>query len=120
MVNYGNGKIYRIIDNITNDIYIGSTCVGLSQRLANHRRVFECWKRSGEKFTSSFPILERGDYQIVLIEEYPCATREQLCSRERYWIEQYPECINKIRRPITTVEEKQEQNRKWCRQNGVP
>ena len=37
MVNYKYGKIYKITDNTTNKIYIGSTCkYYLSQRLAWH------------------------------------------------------------------------------------
>ena len=36
MVNYTNGKIYKIICLTTNDIYIGSTTKPLSTRLANH------------------------------------------------------------------------------------
>ena len=37
MVNYKYGKIYKITDNTTNKIYIGSTCkYYLSQRLSTH------------------------------------------------------------------------------------
>ena len=71
MVNYQKGKIYRIVCNITGEQYIGSTCVGLSQRLAKHNSDFNGWKKGSGKIVSSYPILERGDYQIVLIEAYP-------------------------------------------------
>lgn len=38
VVNYSKGKIYKIINNITDDIYIGSTVNSLSQRLSLHRQ----------------------------------------------------------------------------------
>ena len=37
MVNYANGKIYKIISDNDDRIYIGSTCEGLSRRMTHHR-----------------------------------------------------------------------------------
>lgn len=38
MVNYQLGKIYKIVDNVTGKIYIGSTCEPtLARRLVKHR-----------------------------------------------------------------------------------
>ena len=36
MVNYSNGKIYKIVSNNTDKIYIGSTTVKLAVRKARH------------------------------------------------------------------------------------
>ena len=42
MNKYQNAKIYKIVCNITNKIYIGSTCEPkLSRRLAGHRSQFK-------------------------------------------------------------------------------
>ena len=109
MVNYQDSKIYRIVCNITNKTYIGSTTTSLCQRLAKHRHSFAFWKRGDKNsFTSSFEILENEDFDIVLIEEYPCETKEQLHFRERYFIEN-SECVNRVTRPITTEEERKNQ-----------
>ena len=35
---YSQGKIYCIRNTISDEIYIGSTCQSLSQRMAQHRR----------------------------------------------------------------------------------
>jgi hypothetical protein len=97
MVNYNNGKIYKIVCNITGEIYIGSTCEPtLARRLAKHRDCYNCWKR-GKKSSNvkSFQIIERGDYSIVLIENINCETKEQLLRRERFHIESNT-CINKF------------------------
>ena len=49
-------------------------------------------------------IILRGDYAIVLIENYPCNNKEELHRRERYHIESN-ECINK-RIPTRTPKER--------------
>ena len=41
MVNYANGKIYKIIDNTNNNIYYGSTCQKLKERKAQHIRGYK-------------------------------------------------------------------------------
>ena len=37
MPDYQNGKIYKILNNIDGDIYVGSTINALSHRMAQHR-----------------------------------------------------------------------------------
>ena len=45
MVNYNNGKIYKIENNIDDMIYIGSTTKQyLSQRMDKHRSSYKRWK----------------------------------------------------------------------------
>mmetsp|Transcript_32665 Transcript_32665/g.38319 ORF Transcript_32665/g.38319 Transcript_32665/m.38319 type:complete len:103 (+) Transcript_32665:95-403(+) len=41
MVNYKNGKIYKIVCNETNEIYIGSTTQTLTDRLCQHVSKFK-------------------------------------------------------------------------------
>ena len=52
---------------------------------------------------------EKGNYDIVLIEEYPCQNKDQLHSRERFYIESI-KCVNKII-PTRTVKEYNELNK---------
>jgi hypothetical protein len=92
MTNYANGKIYKIVCNETGEQYIGSTTQTLGRRLSVHI----CYaKKNGTRQCRSKDIIDRGKYDIVLIEDYPCDTREQLLSRERHFIETLP-CVNKI------------------------
>ena len=37
MPDYQQGKIYKVLSTIDNEIYVGSTCEALSQRMARHR-----------------------------------------------------------------------------------
>jgi len=89
-VNYTNGKIYIIRSNHTENVYVGSTRVGLSQRMAQHRGDFK--RNTG---LSSGEVLKHGDAYIELIEAYPCNNREELCKREGEVMRATENCINK-------------------------
>jgi len=91
MVLYKNSKIYKIISNHTNKIYIGLTTEKLlSRRLAQHRKEY----LSGKYYPAN-QILQYGDYKIVLIELYPCNLKDELNSRYQYWINFYKDtCVN--------------------------
>lgn len=89
MVNYENGKIYRIVCNKSGKQYIGATTISLSARLSQHKKVFR-----STKCCLSRDVLEGGDYEIFLIEDFPCERKEQLLARERFHIETN-DCVNK-------------------------
>ncbi len=59
---------------------------------------------------TSFKILETGNYDIVLIENYSCDNKDQLlATRERYKIETL-DCVNKVI-PKRTGKEYEQDNR---------
>ena len=94
--NYRNGKIYRIVCNVTGLIYVGSTCQTLSQRLTKHRGYYkELLANPEKKVSTSVKVISGGDYDIVLLEKCPCDSKEELHKRERHYIESI-ECVNKI------------------------
>lgn len=106
---YSQGKIYKIVCNITGKKYIGSTTKKyLSKRLSQHKSDYNQWKKEKKGYISSFEIIEEGNYDIILIENYPCNDVNELFSREKYWIENIEGgCLNKVL-PIRSTEEKQE------------
>lgn len=89
---YENGKIYKIVSDQTTRIYIGSTCQKLCRRMANHRIDYKRYRNS-HKYTV-FKVLKYDDAKIVLIEDFPCGSKEQLFARERHYIESMV-CTNK-------------------------
>jgi len=97
MANYNNGKIYRIVCNKTGLCYVGSTTYDtLAQRLCAHKSAYKKWLTdTTKKKCSSVLVLENGDYDIVLIENINCESKDKLHQRERYWIENM-ECVNKV------------------------
>ena len=95
MPNYQLGKIYQIIDNTNSKIYIGSSCEPiLARRLAGHKVMYDRYVKGKGQYVSSFEVLKNENYSIILIESYPCNSKDELTSRERYYIE-LNECVNK-------------------------
>jgi hypothetical protein len=112
MERYSQSKIYRMVCNITGVQYIGSTCLPtLAKRLAYHRKHYKEFLNNTKNFITSFKILENNDYSIILIEEYPCETKEQLLARERFHIENNV-CVNK-NIPTRTLKEWKEDNKEY-------
>jgi hypothetical protein len=109
MPDYQNGKIYKIYCNITAETYYGSTCNTLTKRVSSHKCDFKYWKNGKKNYIKSFDIIERGDYTYSLVEHFPCDSKIDLHSRERYWIENN-NCVNKII-PRRTEKEYYEDNK---------
>jgi hypothetical protein len=96
MVNYSNGKIYKIESHLGDKIYIGSTTKQyLSQRMEKHR--YEYKFRNDRKCQyASFELFD--DYgaencKIVLLESYPCSSRDELTAKEAQYIKSI-KCVN--------------------------
>ena len=107
MVNYQLGKIYKIVCNETGEQYIGATCQKkLCTRLAQHVSSKKC---------ASKGIIERGNYEILLIESVPVDSKDQLHQRERFYIESI-ECVNK-QIPCRTETEKRNIKKEWRQEN---
>ena len=87
MPNYQNGKIYKLVSNISNDIYIGSTVNKLSHRLHEH-------KNKANKCVSKQLFANDAVIQIILIESCPCNNKMELMAREHHFITTLV-CINK-------------------------
>ena len=94
MPNYENSKIYKIYSPTLDKIYIGSTTETLPRRLQAHLSNYKSYLNNSHSYTTSFELLEAGDYKIELIELYPCNNRQQLCIREGELIRS-TECVNK-------------------------
>jgi len=102
--NYQNGKIYKIVSNQTDNIYIGSTIQPLSVRMGGHRSDF----KRNLKITST-EIMKYEDNQIILIKLFPCNCRGELEAEERKYIESLS-CVNKYI-PSRTKKEYQQTNK---------
>jgi hypothetical protein len=87
MPDYSKGQIYKLYSHDTNLIYVGSTIQELSSRKADHVRHYRTWKRTGEKYVSSYELFKRSKFvEILSLEEYPCNSVEQLKKKEGEWI----------------------------------
>ena len=98
MVNYNNGKIYKIeaINGKPEDIYIGSTTLLLCKRMAQHREGKCSSKILFEKYGVE-------NCKIILIENVNVNTKEELLQKEAFYIRSL-ECVNK-QIPLRTKKE---------------
>jgi hypothetical protein len=98
MPDYAQGKIYKIVSDQTDKVYIGSTTRTLAQRLAKHKDNYnQCSQgKHLSNNTTSFEILKHGDAKIILIELFPCKLKCELEAREYFYIQQEKNKVNKI------------------------
>ena len=96
---YSSGKIYKIESNVGDKIYIGSTVKKLlCDRMTGHRYDYKKWKNGDkQRIYKSFEMFDEyglENCKIVLIENFPCNSRDELTSREAHYIRNTT-CINR-------------------------
>jgi hypothetical protein len=88
MNKFDNAKIYKIIDNTSDLIYIGSTCKTLNQRLKKHEYDYKRYIDRKYHFVTSFKIIQHNNYRIEWIKLYPCNNKQELYIAEGIEIKQ--------------------------------
>ena len=105
MPNYKHGKIYKIVNDIDDFIYIGSTCLALNMRMIYHRK--RAKKNNNANLYKHMVKIGIYCFKIILIRNVSCNNKEELLREE--WIE-YNKCDKNVLlhqlRPIVTDEEK--------------
>ena len=85
-MDYKNGKIYKILNTVNSDCYIGSTCQKLSQRLAKHRSVMNSQNKRNRMLYEAMREIGADNFYIELVKECPCENVEQLRAMEGEYI----------------------------------
>ena len=102
-MDYKNGKIYKLQINDGN-FYIGSTRTDLRKRLYEHKSrsknepEIKLYKHIGENWEN---------VKIILIENFPCNSRQELLKKEDEYIQKELKnelCLNSHRASITKKE----------------
>ena len=96
MVNYQNGKIYKLVNAVDEKIYVGSPSNTLRQRKDGHKRSA---KRERDKNTKVYQHLNSvgwDNVEIILIESFPCNSKDELHKKERYYIDLLKPELNKV------------------------
>ena len=84
MPDYSKGKIYKILNSIDDEIYVGSTIKTLGQRMAYHRASVK--KQPHCKAYQHMIELGIEHFYIELIENCPCNDVYELRAREGHFI----------------------------------
>ena len=117
MCDYSNGKIYKIWSPNHSLVYYGSTVKTLADRMSVHRAT--------SNSTSSKQIIDAGDADIKLIEDFPCMNKYELLDREaEVMLANWDGCVNEmvpgaVRRAGGLKEYFKENNKKYYEKNVV-
>jgi len=78
-INYQNGKIYKIVNDVNDMVYIGSTTQPLPKRFSGHKAQS---KDRTSNFYSAVREIGIDHFQIILIELFQCTCKAELEARE--------------------------------------
>lgn len=79
MVNYQQGKIYQITNNVNDKMYVGSTCQTLSDRMIGHRGDS---RHKSSKFYKAMRDIGIENFSIYLYKTFPCQSKVELEAEE--------------------------------------
>ena len=87
-MDYKNGNIYKILNHVTDEVYVGSTVRSLSKRMHAHKEVSQS---NTTRYAIHNHMREIGceSFYIELIEPYPCSNKEELRAKEGEWIRKF-------------------------------
>jgi group I intron endonuclease len=91
-MDYANGQIYKIVNNVDDKIYVGSTCTILAKRKVQHKAKAKIYP--DRTLYAHCNVVGWTNVQIILVEAFPCANKQELQQRERYWIDQLKPVLN--------------------------
>jgi len=102
MVNYSNGKIYKITCDDSLKCYIGSTSETLKVRFSKHNANYRAYLKNKYNYFTAVEVLSGENPRIELLEEIDAGSKEELNKRERFYIESIEYSINKVNKNIPT------------------
>ena len=89
---YNNGKIYKLVNNVDDKIYIGSSCGSLAKRKSKHK--------SCSKIKPNIHVYKHlnevgwKNVKIILIESVIAENKDQLLMREQHYIDLLKPSLN--------------------------
>ena len=101
-MDYNNAQVYKLVNDVDDKVYVGSTCTPLAKRKAQHKSLAK--KHKDRHVYKHMNAIGWENVSIILIESYPCENREQLLRRERYWMDALKPELNKVRPFVTETE----------------
>lgn len=68
----------------------------MAKRLAKHVGNYKAYQKGVGGYCTSHSIIDKDDYDIVLIEQFPCYSKDELHARESHHTQSIT-CVNKIK-----------------------
>ena len=96
MVDYSKAKIYKIWNDVDDELYIGATCQSLNMRMVGHRKARTSTKHKNYKLYQKMNDIGVEHFYIELVKETPCENKEQLRAIEGQYIRELGTLNGKI------------------------
>jgi hypothetical protein len=93
MPNYSQGKIYKIVNDEDEEIYVGSTCGSLRLRKAGHKSMAK--RRPNQHVYAHLNEVGWEHVRIILLQQISCANKDELRAAEQHWIDLLHPSLNK-------------------------
>ena len=94
MPNYTNSKIYKLVNDIDDQIYVGSTTQSLAVRKGGHKR--HARKYPDRRVYSHLNAIGWDSVRIILIENVNCQNAEELRQHEQRHIDLLRPSLNRL------------------------
>ena len=92
MNKYNSGKIYKVVNTIDDNIYIGSTITRLCDRIGSHRKNAKNEEKQSIFYTHMRKVgIEH--FKIILIKLFPCESKDELEAEEFNEMSKYDKSI---------------------------
>jgi hypothetical protein len=89
------GRIYKLISDETDDIYIGSTTQTLKERENDHKRDYKSYSEGKQHYIPSYRIVKYRDMKIELLFEGEFESIKDMHKLESEYIKNTANCINR-------------------------
>ena len=109
------GRIYKIIHNQSNLVYVGSTFNILRQRWVTHKANY----KKGDKI-SIYPYFKKygiENFKMILIKEYQVEDRAHMVAYEQLWINKLKSINKRCALNLLKKEKKREKDREYREKN---
>jgi len=90
---YQNSKIYKLVNDVDDRIYIGSTCNRLATRLGQHKSAAK--QKTDRHVYSHLNTIGWDSVRIIQIEALECKNKNELLAREQHYIDELKPELNK-------------------------
>lgn len=104
---YQDGKIYKLVNSVDSEIYVGSTTQTLENRLREHMDQSKLSKNQTAKLFMHLTPIGFDKVFIELLETYPCNSNRGLRIREQKWMDELKPSLNTLPAFLTDEQRKE-------------
>lgn len=92
MVNYQNAKIFKLVENRSGLTFIGGTTEKyLCKVICDMRYKLKNYKPKAGKMNYMYEIMKDNNFSIILLDTYPCHSKDELNARIFHHIKKHEE-----------------------------